>query len=42
MKIEFCVQVCLGAASDPANGPKFIGLSVSVTETTVIFHIVNH
>ena len=31
MTIGFCVQVCLGAASDPENKPEFLGVMVSLS-----------
>ena len=31
MTIGFCVQVCLGAASDPENKPEFVGVMVSLS-----------
>ena len=31
MTIGFCVQVCLGAASDPETKPEFLGVMVSLS-----------
>ena len=42
MTIGFCVQICIGAASDPTAGPQFIALSVSVTYIKVIFHTAHY
>ena len=42
MTIGFCVQVCLGAASDPENIPEFLGVMVSlILENSFATTIIN-